>query len=117
MIDSLLCGIDSKPRACYHIHRLPQKGNYMQEKKKKKNSDGIKRLLDWMKTNNITINKVAVGLGVHYQLVWEWLHGNRTPSLEKAVKLQHLTERKVSCQDWISESPKKPTKGKANANK
>jgi hypothetical protein len=81
-------------------------------------SQGKKRLQEWMRDNNFSMNDFAIYAKMHYRQVWMWTSGTNRPNLMTAARIERATEGFVPCISWTEEElPSKPKKSKRNANK
>ena len=57
-------------------------------------------LLAWIEETEQTRVGLARRLGVHHQLVRQWLKGTRRPSIDMAVALEDISEGSVEASAW-----------------
>lgn len=55
-------------------------------------------LPDYLKDAGLTQSEFAAQLGVTQAAVAFWLH-NKPPTIERAIQIEKLTDRKVRCED------------------
>jgi hypothetical protein len=77
---------------------------------------GQKCLVEWMKTNNVKIIELAFSVQVSFLNASRWVHGKCIPRIERAFKIEELTDGHVDSKMWLTPISK-PLKGPRNAKK
>jgi transcriptional regulator with XRE-family HTH domain len=61
-----------------------------------------KRFAGWVRSSRRTQAELAFLLDINQSTLWRWMHGDATPELEKAFRIQELTRGAIKAKDWIS---------------
>lgn len=62
---------------------------------------GINRLKEWLKGNDLSLQAFCTEHKLNYRQVWDWLHGLRIPTVEKAVQIEEITNGYTTCAHWV----------------
>lgn len=60
----------------------------------------MKPLLNYMKQWGLTDRTMAKRVGVSYSSIYNWRTGRSYPTVDKAIKLERLTDGAVSVYSW-----------------
>jgi predicted transcriptional regulator len=59
------------------------------------------KLKDYIEKYDINKREFCKILNIDYSALHHWLHGNRRPNIENAMKIQDFTNNKVKPQDFF----------------
>jgi hypothetical protein len=62
---------------------------------------GKTKFADWLRENRWHCGGFARDYGFHPSEIQMFAGGSRRPTLEKALRIEKITKRKVKVQDWI----------------
>jgi DNA-binding XRE family transcriptional regulator len=60
----------------------------------------MKPLLNYMKQWGLTDRTMAKRVGVSYSSIYNWRTGRSYPTVDKAIKLERITDGAVSVYSW-----------------
>ena len=59
------------------------------------------KLLNWLKSNDISQRKFAAMIGVDFTTINKYCSGERLPSRDVAVKIEDITNGEVDIRSWL----------------
>ncbi len=117
--EKLRFSVDNGQTLCSPCHQ----SYHMKNPKEKKsatpesyNTRAKKALRDWLKTEKVTIYRLAKLLNMTYPICHQWVKKANIPNLSTAIKIEELTNGMVPCMLWKEESPAEKKVVKKNAN-